>query len=1115
MQTKIELIYHPTGRLEKANSKDDVVFQGSVATSEFYLKMAEDVANEDAWLPTDSVFICFKRPDNQKSAPLLMQYENGYWKYISNGWLEDVDLGGNASSYTVNVLMRRYSNLNKSTIVATRTSEQIKLPISPSIGWSPQNISNDAYDEVLKVVSGQNDTVEKISNFQVGTVNTISIEADKNAKIEANIISDESDNAYKLNMDFAIPRGEQALQYISSNPLAVNNSSFATNIPLNAFSRAPHLFEKFWAMGYNASEPSQETPNVYMWEFEIREIGNSSYNAFRHLGSNNQLSADFGAPTASVTSLSNDEAPTVSVSASGNRTAKVFNFQFGIPKGDTGKDGKTINIISGLTFAGDSMGIGRLLPLSYFKYPIEVGDTVILIQTSSKTKDTYIGTSTVEEIVSSTSQVQVRLSYSEDDFQQISGERGNDGLNGFSIYHSTNVFNRTSTSQPIEGIDIPDGRALQKGDLIIDNSTCLYKVNSTPNSTATYVYASFIYSLEGNSIYYSRSSYPETATMIDIATMQGRYTTVKAGDLVSCINGNIFVITGANNNYAFVTYLTCYRGNSIYYLNFSYGTEETYFPRPLISPTGKDFAAGDIIIDSAGYLFSVTQFTGTSTDLVPISYTGISIKGDTGATPNVSATASVDANIGTPSVQVSKSGTNEAPAFQFAFKNLKGANGIQGNGYYRALEPLTSSTTSVARNSISPENKPLLLSDTIVDNNGLVFAVTANTAASATTVPISYRGSIKGATGAKGATGQRGTQWYSGTAITGTSTTATVFSSSGISSAIVDDMYLNTSTYNIYKCTTAGNAAAAKWVYVCNIKGATGATGATGPAGTAGAKGATGTRGSVWNTGTAITGTSTTATIFSGSGLTSSLVNDMYLNTSTYNVYKCTTAGAAAAAKWVYVCNIKGASTSNNNLPLTGGTMTGTINSSKTTSSYLAGNQGQAIINSTAAEGAYTMLDKLNSKNGYFTDGVFQGKRLFQYTDKSTVTAGTNAVTKSVTLLDENGDAVFPNYVTAKHFIGTIKPTLLYKATGTISTGQKTLINNNKFSNFEIIYCVSNPRGAYGLESVVIPIAILTGGYTTIILGSSSRTSIDYVDDTTFNIISVASNTTDFYLYGI
>ena len=37
----------------------------------------------------------------------------------------------------------------------------------------------------------------------------------------------------------------------------------------------------------------------------------------------------------------------------------------------------------------------------------------------------------------------------------------------------------------------------------------------------------------------------------------------------------------------------------------------------------------------------------------------------------------------------------------------------------------------------------------------------------------------------------------------------------------------------------------------------------------------------------------------------------MYLNTSTYNVYRCSTAGAASVAKWVYVCNIKGAAGSN------------------------------------------------------------------------------------------------------------------------------------------------------------------------------------------------------------
>ena len=149
-----------------------------------------------------------------------------------------------------------------------------------------------------------------------------------------------------------------------------------------------------------------------------------------------------------------------------------------------------------------------------------------------------------------------------------------------------------------------------------------------------------------------------------------------------------------------------------------------------------------------------------------------------------------------------------------------------------------------------------------------------------------------------GASGTRGAVWYSGTAITGTSTTATVFSNSGISSAVVGDMYLNTSTGNTYRCTTAGNASTAKWVYVDNLTGPQGQTGGTGAAGADGGR---------WYTGTGITGTSTTATIFSGSGVTSAVVGDMYLNTSTSNYYRCTVAGAASAAKWVYAGNSKGA----------------------------------------------------------------------------------------------------------------------------------------------------------------------------------------------------------------
>ncbi len=199
---------------------------------------------------------------------------------------------------------------------------------------------------------------------------------------------------------------------------------------------------------------------------------------------------------------------------------------------------------------------------------------------------------------------------------------------------------------------------------------------------------------------------------------------------------------------------------------------------------------------------------------------------------------------------------------------------------------------------------------------------------------------VKGDKGDTGAAGAPGSKWYNGTGITGTSTTETIYSNSGVSSARVNDMYLNTSTGAVYQCTVAGAASAAKWKYVGSIKGAKGdtgaqgpqgekgatgaqgpkgdtgaqgpqgekgATGATGPQGAKGDTGAAGTPGSKWYNGTGVTGTSTTGTVFSGSGVSSARVGDMYLNTSTGAVYECTTAGAATVAKWAYKGSIKGA----------------------------------------------------------------------------------------------------------------------------------------------------------------------------------------------------------------
>ena len=128
----------------------------------------------------------------------------------------------------------------------------------------------------------------------------------------------------------------------------------------------------------------------------------------------------------------------------------------------------------------------------------------------------------------------------------------------------------------------------------------------------------------------------------------------------------------------------------------------------------------------------------------------------------------------------------------------------------------------------------------------------------------------QGKQGNTGATGQRGSRWTEGTKITGTSTTAGIFSGTGIADALVNDMYLNTSTGNVYRCTVGGAASVAKWVFVGCIKGAKGdkgdrgATGATGPQGPRGEKGATGAQGPSGTADTSFTEAATLTKLASG-----------------------------------------------------------------------------------------------------------------------------------------------------------------------------------------------------------------------------------------------------------
>lgn len=125
-----------------------------------------------------------------------------------------------------------------------------------------------------------------------------------------------------------------------------------------------------------------------------------------------------------------------------------------------------------------------------------------------------------------------------------------------------------------------------------------------------------------------------------------------------------------------------------------------------------------------------------------------------------------------------------------------------------------------------------------------------------------------------GQPGAAGATWASGTAITGTAATG----NKGYAGK-VGDQYLNTNTWNVYTCSSAGTSTTALWSLTGNIKGGTG------------------TAGSVWYQGAGAPSSTTITTTVK--------VNDQYLNTSTGDVYKCTAQGNPGT--WTQVGNIKGA----------------------------------------------------------------------------------------------------------------------------------------------------------------------------------------------------------------
>ena len=198
----------------------------------------------------------------------------------------------------------------------------------------------------------------------------------------------------------------------------------------------------------------------------------------------------------------------------------------------------------------------------------------------------------------------------------------------------------------------------------------------------------------------------------------------------------------------------------------------------------------------------------------------------------------------------------------------------------------------------------------------------------------------------------------------GTAVTSASSSSSGF---FENSLYINTNTYDLWKCTGTDS-----WQNIGNLRGIGIAslvkTSTSGNVDTYTitfddgntetfdvTNGIDGTNGSTWYKGTALTGTGTSITGFPG------VINDFYLNSNTGGVYCCTKTGAAMvpdAAEWDYVMTLSGGGG--------GGSITviDNLNSGSSTDA-LSANQGRVLNNKIAGKADTASLAPVATSGDY------------------------------------------------------------------------------------------------------------------------------------------------------
>ena len=207
------------------------------------------------------------------------------------------------------------------------------------------------------------------------------------------------------------------------------------------------------------------------------------------------------------------------------------------------------------------------------------------------------------------------------------------------------------------------------------------------------------------------------------------------------------------------------------------------------------------------------------------------------------------------------------------------------------------------------------------------------------------------------------------------------------------------------------------WKTVATLKTGSGGGGGTGP------MGPRGLRGSQWYSGNTITGKNTSPIVFNSSGISTSEINDKYINLDTGNIYECIFRGAPNIATWKFIGNIRG---------INGGNFI--ISSSVSDISNRDVDKGDIFLNSTngklykaSASGKAGVIvwnelssavAKLYNNTGNNTDGSITQKTITEELDKKV------PIDKIELTLSSEKDASEPYRVASYNIVKELKDTI-------------------------------------------------------------------------------------------